>query len=66
MKVYFDTSALNRIFDDQSQMRIRLEATVMEVIFFLIDMKILEFASSDALVYEAERNPFADRRIFVE
>ena len=42
MKIYLDTSALNRIFDDQSQARIYLESVSMEVIFLLIEIKILK------------------------
>ena len=33
MKIYLDTSALNRIFDDQSKPRIFFEATAMIELF---------------------------------
>ena len=39
MKIYLDTSALNRIFDDQSQPRVYLEATAMLIVFVLIEVK---------------------------
>ena len=36
MKVYIDTSALNRIFDDQLQTRIYIESSSMLIIFLLV------------------------------
>jgi len=45
MKIYLDTSALNRIFDDQSQARIYLESVAMEVIFLLIENKNIKIAA---------------------
>ncbi|WP_026135326.1 PIN domain-containing protein [Scytonema hofmannii] len=65
MKVYLDTSALNRIFDDQSQARIYLEATSMQLIFLLVEHEFVELISSDALVFETQRNPYSDRQTFV-
>lgn len=66
MKIYLDTSALNRIFDDQSQARIYLESVSMEVIFLLIENKNIEIVSSDALVFETNNNPYSERRAFIE
>ena len=66
MKIYLDTSALNRIFDDQSQARIYLESVAMEVIFLLIENENMEIVSSDALVFETNNNPYSDRRAFIE
>lgn len=65
MRVYFDTSALNRIFDDQSQPRIYLEASAMLLVFSLLESGALSLVSSEALRHENSRNPFADRRLFV-
>jgi predicted nucleic acid-binding protein len=65
LKLYLDTSALNRIFDDQSQARIYLEATAMQVVFLLVEQGGVVLISSDALVYEMNRNPFTDRQAFV-
>jgi predicted nucleic acid-binding protein len=65
LKVYLDTSALNRIFDDQSQARIYLEATSMQLIFLLVEHESVELISSDALVFETEKNPYHDRQTFV-
>ena len=36
-RVYFDTCALNRPFDDQSQARIRLEAEAVEHLIGAVD-----------------------------
>ncbi len=55
MKLYLDTSALNRIFDDQSQARIYLESMSMTLIFLLIENKTVEIVSSEALVAETIR-----------
>ena len=65
MNVYLDTSALNRIFDDQSQPRIFLEASAMLLVFGLIEKRIISIVSSDVLAYENIRNPYAERKIFV-
>ena len=66
MKVYLDSSCLNRIFDDQSQPRIFFESIAMGIVFILIDRKELEWISSDALKFEMEKNPFPDKREFVK
>ena len=63
--IYLDTSALNRIFDDQSQPRIFLESSAMLLVFGLIERRIISIVSSDVLVYENLRNPYAERQIFV-
>jgi predicted nucleic acid-binding protein len=65
MNIYLDTSALNRIFDDQSQPRIFLEASAMLLVFGLIEKRIISIVSSDVLVYENSRNPYSERQIFV-
>lgn len=65
MCVYLDTSALNRIFDDQSQPRIFLESSAMLLVFALIEKRIISIVSSEVLVYENLRNPYGERRIFV-
>jgi predicted nucleic acid-binding protein len=65
MKVYLDTSSLNRVFDDQSQPRIYLEASAMIMIFAMLEEGLLRLVSSEVLVYENEANPFAERRSFV-
>lgn len=65
INVYFDTSALNRIFDDQSQPRIFLESSSMLVVFALIERRIISILSSEVLTYENFRNPYPERQQFV-
>ncbi|MGK7919447.1 MAG: PIN domain-containing protein [Trichodesmium sp.] len=66
MKLYLDTSALNRIFDNQSQARIYLESMSMTLIFLLIENQTVEIVSSEALVAETNNNPYNERKVFVE
>jgi len=66
MKIYLDTRALNRIFDDQSQPRIYLESVAMELIFLSLEWGNLEIVSSAALQFETNNNPYGERRIFIE
>jgi len=66
MKIYLDTSALNRIFDDQSQARIYLESVSMELIFLLIVNQTVSIVSSESLKFETDNNPYSERRIFIE
>lgn len=64
-RVYLDTSALNRIFDDQSQARIYLEATSVLLIFALVEKQIIDIVSSDVLLFENSKNPYNERNVFV-
>ncbi len=66
MKIYLETSTLNRIFDDQSQARIYLEASSILVIFMLIENKVVEIVSSDVLLFENAQNPYNERKVFVK
>lgn len=65
INVYLDTSALNRVFDDQSQPRIFMEATSMLLVFGLIEKRIITVVSSEVLLYENSRNPYPERQLFV-
>ncbi len=60
MRIYLDTSAINRIFDDRAQVRIALEAKAMEAILLLIETHAVEFVASEALAYEISRNPYPE------
>ncbi|MCK5522893.1 MAG: PIN domain-containing protein [Thiomargarita sp.] len=66
MTVYLDSSALNRIFDDQTQARIYLESSSMLLIFMLIENHFIEIVSSSALTFEKSQNPYDERRMFVD
>jgi hypothetical protein len=65
MKIYLDTSSINRIFDDQSQPRIFLESSAMITVLAMIESKSFALVSSEVLIFENSRNPFEERRIFV-
>lgn len=56
----------NRPFDDQSQMRIRLETMAITMILTLIEGGSFSAKWSFVLDYENSRNPFVERRAFVE
>jgi len=64
--VYLDVSALNRPFDDQSQPRIRLEAQALSSILAMAEAEDIELAVSSVHRFENARNPFPDRRRWVE
>jgi predicted nucleic acid-binding protein len=61
-RVYFDTCALNRPFDDQSQPRIRLEAEAVEHLLCAAEEGRLEWISSDVVLFEVNRAPDEERR----
>jgi predicted nucleic acid-binding protein len=62
MRVYLDNCCLNRPFDDQSQIRVRLEAEAKLYIQELNLLGQLELAWSYILDYENGVNPFDERR----
>ncbi len=62
MRVYLDNCCFNRPFDDQSQVRIRLEAEAKLEIQQRIKDKKIELAWSYMLDYENYVNPFDERR----
>ncbi len=39
MKIYFDMNIYNRVFDDQTQMRIRFESMAIDILFELVEKK---------------------------
>ena len=62
MTVCLDNCAFNRPFDDQSQLRIRLESEAKLAIQAQIRDGELELIWSYVLDYENEANPFPERR----
>jgi len=66
MKIYFDMNVYNRVFDDQSQMRIRFEAIAIDILFELIEKGQYTLVWSFVLEYENSRNPFIDRKDHIE
>ena len=60
--MYLDTSVYNRPFDDQDQIRIKLET---EAFLSIIDRAVkggIEIIGSSVVSYENSRNPFVERR----
>ena len=62
MKVYCDTNVYNRCFDEQDQLRIRLECTAIEGIYGLAEAGRLQLVWSFMLDYENSLNPREDRK----
>ena len=57
-RIYLDTSAYNRPFDDQTQPKIFLELQAVVIILQMVEAKIVELVSSSVLEYENSRNPY--------
>ncbi len=66
IRLYLDTSVLNRPFDNQSQSKIFLETQAMLLILQLIESKQVELVSSNILEYENSRNTDPDRKKAVD
>jgi predicted nucleic acid-binding protein len=66
MRIYLDMCSIQRPMDDHAQLRVRLEAEAVLGILALCEAGEAELLDSDALRFEAERNPYPIRRSFVE
>lgn len=66
MRVYLDNCTFNRPFDDQTQIRIRLETEVKLYIQERFQDGTLELAWSYILDYENQVNPFEERRRVIQ
>lgn len=66
MRIYLDNCCFNRPFDDQSQIRIRLESEAKLFIQHAVINKKLELVWSYMLDYENSANPFEERRMAIE
>ena len=62
MRVYLDACSLQRPLDDRSQPRINIEAEAVLTILRLVESGDLELLSSEALVFEIDRMPDAERQ----
>ena len=62
VKVYLDNCTYNRPFDDQSQIRISLEAQAKLYIQRLIINRELDLVYSYMSIYENSENPDSDHR----
>ncbi len=61
-RIYLDVCCLNRPFDDQSQVRIRLESEAIILILRKFDTGEWRWLGSAVIDYEVERTPNIDRR----
>ena len=62
MRIYLDNCCYNRPFDDQSQLRVRLETEAKLRVQYLMRTGTLEYVWSDMLVVEAGDCPIVDQR----
>lgn len=63
--IYFDNCALQRPFDDRSQLRINIEADAILGLLDRMEAGQIEMLSSDILKYEHDRMPDSERKEFV-
>ena len=66
MRIYLDNCAFNRPFDDQSQIRIRLESEAKLYIQEKIRQQEIDLVWSYILDVENEQNPFEERKKAIE
>lgn len=66
MRLYLDTSVLNRPFDDQKQPRIWLETLAFSLVLSLIEAGEAELISSPIHTLENSRSPISVRRLWVD
>ena len=64
MLVYLDTCSIQRPFDDQSQLRIALEAEAVLQVIQLAEQEVVDLLASEMLLVETEQNPTPRRRRF--
>ena len=65
LRIYFDNCCYNRPYDDQSQIRISLEAQAKIFIQNAVRYGKIELATSYILAYENNKNPHVDNRISI-
>jgi predicted nucleic acid-binding protein len=66
MRVYLDSCSFNRPFDDQSQLRIRLESEAKLEVQERIRSGRVELIWSYMMDFENSENPFKERRTRIE
>ncbi len=66
MRIYLDNCCFNRPFDDQQQVRIRLEAEAKLHVQEKILKKEIDLVWSYILDYENDLNPFEERKSVIE
>ncbi len=62
MRVYLDACCINRPFDDQRQLRIRLESEAVTIVLEKFQSGDWEWLGSETLFYELSQNPDMENR----
>jgi predicted nucleic acid-binding protein len=62
MRIYLDACSLQRPLDDRSQPRVNVEAEAVLTILELVEAGSLDLLSSEALAFEIDRIPDANRK----
>ena len=62
MRIYLDNCCYNRPYDDQTQMRVSLEAQAKLHVQAMVKAEELELVSSYTMTYENSKNPFEFKR----
>jgi len=57
MKIYLDNCAIQRPFDDKTQIKIALESEAILGIISLVEAHEIELVSSDILEFEISKTP---------
>jgi predicted nucleic acid-binding protein len=52
MRIYLDSCALNRLFDDRAQPRVRLEAEAVETFFRMLELGLDEWVAGEVIEQE--------------
>lgn len=65
-RLYLDVCAIQRPFDDRSQLRVHLEAEAVSTIVKACRAGLIELVASSVHQFETEKNPFPDRREYAE
>ena len=66
MRIYLDNCSLNRPFDDQSHIRIRIETEAKLYLQEKIKKLEIELIWSYILELENDQNPFEEKRLAIE
>ena len=63
--IYLDNCSLQRPYDDQAQVRIRLETEAILAVITLFEQQQVELVASETLYFEAERTPVPRRKKYI-
>ena len=66
MRVYLDNCCYNRPFDEQSQLKVRLETVTKLAVQLMMATGVVQYVWSKTLDYEISFNPFEKRRVAIK